>query len=178
MKLLNALPALLVTAALSVPAPASAQAVAPEESEAALMKVLIEELRALRTTLKQNALLDLRSRLLVDRARLQSQLVGELQREMEQRTMNRSMMIEEEPFEPMIDQFEEQLRVTTDSAERQRIEAELESMKKRREMFARHQERMREHEQRMELRLIEERRKLDEIQRDLSSLEAEMTRLP
>lgn len=170
---------LATTAALPLltAAPASAQS-PPDTSEAALMRILIEELRALRLTLQQNALLDLRSRLLIDRARIQSQLVGELQREVEQRTMNRSMMIDEEPFEPMFEQLDEQLRVTSDAAERRRIEAEIDAMKKRREIFGRHQERMLEHEQQMELRLAEERRRLDEIQRDLMNLEASMTRPP
>ena len=169
-----------LVAALTLPMapPLQAQSPEPAQSDAALMKVLIEELRALRLALQQNALLDLRSRLLVDRARMQSQIVSELQREVEQRTLNRSMMMEEEPFEPMIGQLEEQMRTATDPDERKRIEMELEGMSKRREMFTQHQTRMREHEQQMELRLVEERRKLDEIQRDIMTLEAEMSRVP
>lgn len=158
-------------------APAVAHASQPS-SDAQLMRVLIEEIRALREAIQQNAALDLRSRVLVDRARMQSEIVRELQREVEQRAMNRASMMEEEPFEPMMTQLTEQLRTETDQDKRGQIEIELDMMKKRREMYSRHQEMMREQERQMETRLVLEQRKLDEIQRDIMALEAQLTRLP
>lgn len=147
------------------------------QTEPELMRALLEEIRALRLTLQKSAALDLRAKVLIERARLQEQTVRELQREVDQRNMSRSIEIEDEPMETMVEQLNNRLRTETDAEQRRQIENELQMMQQRREMYTRHQERMRAYEQQMEARLGEEKNKLADIEREIMALEAEMSRM-
>lgn len=142
-----------------------------------VMRALLEEMRALRLTLQKSAAYDLRANVLIERARLQGEIVRELQREVDSRNMSRSMQVEEEPMDAMVEQLNARLRTETDSEQREQIENELRMMQRRREMYARHQEQMRLYEQQMEVRLAEEKDKLADIERDIMTLEAEMSRM-
>lgn len=156
---------------------AGATPVQAQDDSTQLMRALLEEMRALRLTLQKSAAFDLRARVLIERSRLQEQTVRELQREVDARNMGRSMAMEDEPMETMIEQLNSRLRLETDPAQRQQIENEIQMMNRRREMYARHQEQMRVQEQQMESRLADEKNRLADIERDIMALEAEMSRL-
>lgn len=169
-RLATALAVIFGTVLLTTPARAQAS-----DTTDVLLRSLIEEIRALRLTMQRSAGYDLRARVLLDRARLQQEIVRELEKDLNQRALNRGAMMDEQPMEQMVEQFTEQLRTETDPERRREIEHQMQMMRRQQQMHARHLERMRLQEQQMENRLAEEKAKLDEIQRALMALEAELS---
>ena len=145
-----------------------------------LMRALIDEIRMLRVSLQKNSAYEIRSRLLIDRARLQQETIRELSREVEgSADYFRNM---EEPGRDM-DMTTEMTMVAPATAvpmsaedQRRMQEQQKEAMERRRTMEARHREQMRVRYQRMEQRLQEERDKLRAIEDELAEIQRELTK--
>ncbi|HEX6158945.1 MAG TPA: hypothetical protein VF111_02185 [Thermoanaerobaculia bacterium] len=135
-----------------------------------LLRALLEELRALRATIQKNSSAEIRGQLLIERARMQNEIVRDLSRELEQRQMSGPMAEDEAIVDDAMDAFDDRIRMETDNEKRRQLEQEREQMKRRREMQKRYIEEARVRQQRLELRLAEERDKL-------AGLEAEITAL-
>ncbi|MBW3564436.1 MAG: hypothetical protein KY459_06895 [Acidobacteria bacterium] len=136
--------------------------VAAQDDE--LTRVLIQEIRLLREELQSIAASNLRSELLLERVRMQSTIVQNLSRELEdRRNQRRYQAMEEESFNYQ-EQFEEEmqarLRTVTDPNERRQIEREIEMFQTRIEIQAR--QRLEE-----EARTIELQQRLDQAQANL-----------
>jgi len=137
----------------------------------ALLRALLEELRLLRTTIQRNAGLEIRSRVLLERARMHQEIVRDLQREVDQRSMETEFRMEMEPFEEMLANAEERLRDATDAESRRQIEQEIAGLRKRREITMRHRQSLEARHRRMEERLAEETDRLRGIEDELRRLE-------
>lgn len=140
----------------------------------ALFRALLEEMRLLRTTIQKNAAADIRARTMLERLRLQQEMVRELQREVEGRQTAEEYRTEYEPFEEMIAQTEARLKEAPDAPSRQQIERELTAIKRRREMEQRNRQRMEVRFRRQEQRLEEETARLRAIEEDLRRLEQQL----
>ena len=139
-----------------------------------LLRALLDEMRALRTTLTRNSAYELRANLLIERVRMYQQSVHELQREVEQGELERSTRNDEESFAEVLDNMEERLRAETDPERRKQLERERDAMVRRREMQSRFREQQRARFQRRENRLAEEREKLRIAEDELARLEREI----
>ena len=141
----------------------------------ALVRALLQELRALRVTMQKNSAYELRGRLLIDRARLHQETIRELSREVE----SGADFMRNEPVEVSYDMetsIEARTAGIVNPEERKRmIEQQKEAMERRREMEQRHREQMRMRFQRMENRLAEEREKLRAIEEELAEIQRELT---
>ena len=135
-----------------------------------LLRALLEELRALRTTIQRNSAAEIRGQLLIERARMQNEIVRDLSRELEQRQMTGPMSDDEAIVDEAMESFEDRIRTETDSEKRRQLEREREQMKRRREMQKRYIEEARLRQQRLESRLAEERDKLQELEKEINSL--------
>lgn len=135
-----------------------------------LLRALLEELRALRTTIQRNSAVEIRGQLLIERARMQNEIVRELSRELEQRQMTGPMSEDESIIDEAMESFEDRIRTETDSEKRRQLEREREQMKRRREMQKRFIEEARLRQQRLESRLAEERDKLQELEAEITAL--------
>lgn len=159
---------------LGLTSPLAAQT--DEQTNEKLLRALLEEMRTLRLTMHKTAAFQLRANVLLERMKLQQQNVRELQQQTDQWNLERSSMMEREPFDDMISEVEERFRVETDPERKKQIERELEAHKRRKEMEGRHREQMQVRFQRMEARLSEENAKLRAIEEELARLEAEMSK--
>jgi flavin-dependent dehydrogenase len=139
-----------------------------------LLRALLAEMRALRQTIQQNGSNELRGRFLLERTRVQAELVRELQRDVEQRTMSTSVM-EDDGMEQYIEDLEERLRDAPPEQKRQ-LERERDQLRRRREMQKRQVEEARLRQQRIEQRLAEEREKLETLEAEIATLQREMTK--
>ncbi|HEY0143596.1 MAG TPA: hypothetical protein VGF48_22085 [Thermoanaerobaculia bacterium] len=135
-----------------------------------LLRALLEELRALRTTIQRNSAVEIRGQLLIERARMQNEIVRDLSRELEQRQMTGPMSDDEAIVDEAMESFEDRIRTETDSEKRRQLEREREQMKRRREMQKRYIEEARLRQQRLETRLSEERDKLQDLEKEINSL--------
>jgi hypothetical protein len=141
-----------------------------------LLRALLEEMRALRTTIQKNSASDLRGRFLLERARMQNEVVRDLQRELEQRSMNTPQPGDEAMIDDATEAFEQRIRNETNVEQRRQLERERDQMQRRRDMQKRYMEEARLRQQRLEGRLSEERQKLDAIEKEILVLSAEMTK--
>jgi hypothetical protein len=160
--------------ALALSAPLLAQT-APEPAGDALLRVLVEEIRALRTSLQKTSAYELRGRLLVDRARLHQENIRELTREVE--GMSEAMRSSENVDFAFDAETEMAARTSTmtNPDDRRRLEEQMKAqMEKRREMHARYLEQNRLRLQRLESRLMEERDKLAAIEGELADIQREL----
>ncbi|HEX7704976.1 MAG TPA: hypothetical protein VF701_00810 [Thermoanaerobaculia bacterium] len=146
-----------------------------------VLQSLLEEIRALRVALQRNSAYELRGRLLIDRARLQQEVIRELSREVEG-AGDYMRPVEVEPawdIETMMTEANLEGRVAAipnPEERRKMMEREKLMMEKRREMEARHREQMRLRHQRLEQRLHEETAKLRQIEDELAQIQTELTR--
>ena len=136
-----------------------------------LLRALLSEMKSLRTTIQKNAAYEVRANVLLERLRLQQQIVQELQREVDSRNLEASFRMTEEPAEVYEADLEARLRVETDPNQRRMLERELTGMSRRKEDAKRHREAMLVHAQRQERRLVEERDKLAAIEKELEKLQ-------
>ncbi|MBK5259370.1 MAG: hypothetical protein JJE51_07235 [Thermoanaerobaculia bacterium] len=143
-----------------------------------VLRALLDEIRALRLTIQRNAAADIRGRFLIERARMQQEVIREIAREVEAYNESNRMSSEIEPFEEMEKEMEARVTAATDPERKKMLALEKERMGKRREMQARQQEQMRQRQQRMENRLAEERDKLRVIEEELAQLQRELTTPP
>jgi hypothetical protein len=164
----------LVLTLLALASPLAAQTA--EETNAQLLRTLLEEIRTLRITMQKTAGHQLRAQVLIERMKLQQQTVRELQQQTDQWNLDRSSMMEREPFDEMIRDIEERLRTESDPEQKKQLERELDAHKRRKEMEGRHREQMQLRFQRMETRLADENARLRAIEEDLARLEAEMSK--
>jgi hypothetical protein len=146
-----------------------------------LMRALIDEIRMLRVSLQKNSAYEIRSRLLIDRARLQQETIREISREVEGSAEYFRNM--EEPGRDMDMTTEMTMAAAPATAvpmsaedQRRMQEQQKEAMERRRAMEARHREQMRVRYQRMEQRLQEERDKLRAIEDELAEIQRELTK--
>jgi hypothetical protein len=146
-----------------------------------VLQSLLEEIRALRVALQRNSAYELRGRLLIDRARLQQEVIRELSREIEA-AGDYMRPVEVEPawdIETTMTEANLEGRVAAipnPEERRKMMEREKLMMGRRREMEARHREQMRLRYQRLEQRLQEETAKLRQIEDELAQIQAELTR--
>lgn len=139
----------------------------------ALLRALLTEMQILRVTLQHNAATELRARVLLERLRIQQDVVRELQREVGQRQLEEEFRLdrmEMEPFEQELENLEIRMRDATDPATKRQLEQELAGISKRREMFQRQREHMQVRFQRQEQRLAEESARLRGIEDELQRL--------
>jgi hypothetical protein len=139
-----------------------------------LLRALLLEMRALRTTIQRNSSFELRGQLLLERARQQQQLVRDMQREVEQR--GQITGIEDEGMATYATELEERIRAEANPDTRRQLERERDQMKRRMEMQKVHMERERVRWQRQEQQLVEEKQKLQAIEEELGELAREMVR--
>ena len=144
----------------------------------ALLRALLEEMRLLRTTIQKNAAADIRARTMLERLRLQQDMVRDLSREVENRQSSDEFRMDFEPFEEMIQQTEARLKEAPDAAAKQQIERELQGLKRRKEMEQRNRQRMEVRFRRQEQRLEEETGRLRAIEEDLRRLEQQLAPPP
>ena len=137
-----------------------------------VLRALLAEVRALRVTLQQSTAFQLRGQLLLERLRLQQQVVRELSRETDQR----NTMMEETQLNAYAEDIEERLRSETNPETRRDLERERDQLKRRIEMQKKMIEEMKQRQQRQEARLIEERQRLEAIEAEIAALQKEMTR--
>lgn len=144
----------------------------PPQTTDEVLRALLAEVRALRMTLQQNGALQLRGQLLVERLRLQQQVVRDLSRESDAR----NTMMEESQMNAYLEDIEERLRSETNPESRRELERERDQIKRRIEMQKKMVEEMKQRQQRQEARLIEERQRLEAIEAEIAALQKEMTR--
>lgn len=161
---------------LVVASPVLAQTADPRGD--ALLRALLDEIRLLRTTIQKNAAADIRARTMLERLRLQQEMVRDLSREVENRQNSDEFRMEFEPFEEMIQQTEARLKEATEPAAKQQIERELQGLKRRKEMEQRNRQRMEVRFRRQEQRLEEETARLRAIEDDLRRLEQQLAPEP
>ena len=141
----------------------------------ALIRALIDEIRALRVSQQKNAAYELRGRLLIDRAKLHQETIRELAREVENNTdFMRSAEPVDVTFEMEAEMESRTAGITNPEERRRMIERQKEAMEKRKEMEMRHREQMRMRFQRMENRLAEERDKLKAVEDELAEIQREL----
>jgi hypothetical protein len=141
-----------------------------------LLRALLEEMRLLRTTIQKNSSADLRGRFLLERTRMQNEVVRELQRELEQRSMNTPMAGDEAMIDEATDNYEQRIRNESNVEQRRQLERERDQMVRRREMQKRYIEEARIRQQRLEARVAEEREKLDALEKEIQVLANEMSK--
>lgn len=156
--------ALGVIAATPVPA---------HETDRSVEEILVDEIRLLREDLRKMATANLQASLLLERVRIQSELVGNLARQVEDRERDR-MYQDMEREAGWANDYESQLRERLESATgqtRTELERELQNIRRRVEMEERR--RMQEETRFIELqrRLDEERARLDELFEEISALQ-------
>jgi hypothetical protein len=146
----------------------------------ALVRVLVDEIRSLRTTLQRNSAYELRGRLLVDRARLHQETIRDLSREVEA-SVDFMRPTEADPSWESENAYveanlETRVAAIPDPEERRKmLERQKKAMEQRKAMEARHREQMRMRFQRMENRLAEEREKLRVVEEELAQMHRELT---
>lgn len=153
---------------------ATTPAVTAAAQDDELTRILIQEIRLLREEMQSIAASNLRSELLLERVRMQSTIVQNLSRELEdRRNQRRYQAMEAESFNYQ-EQFEEEmkarLRTVTDPNERRQIEREIEMFQTRIEIQAR--QRLEE-----EARTIELQQRLDQAQANLDEYFASLDKL-
>lgn len=141
-----------------------------------LLRALLEEMRALRMTIQKNSSSELRGQFLLERARMQNEVVRELQRELEQRAVNTPMMGDEAMVEEAAESYEQRIRNETNVEQRRQLERERDQMARRREMQKRYIEEARIRQQRLEARVAEEREKLEALEKEILVLTNEMSK--
>jgi hypothetical protein len=140
----------------------------------ALIRALIDEIRAFRVSQQKSAAYELRGRLLIDRAKLHQETIRELAREVE----NSTDFMRPEPvdvtYEMEAEMESRAVGITNPEERRRMIERQKAAMEKRKEMEMRHREQMRMRFQRMENRLAEEREKLKAVEDELAEIQREL----
>ena len=145
----------------------------------ALLQALLAEMRALRTTLQRNSAYDIRARLLLDRAKMYSDTIRELSRELENSSdftrpveVDTTMETESTIVEANI---EARAAAITDPDQRKKmLEREKAMLERRKEMEMRSLEQLRLRFQRMENRLAEEKEKLRLVEEELAQIQREL----
>ena len=141
----------------------------------ALIRALIDEIRALRVSQQKSSAYELRGRLLIERARLHQETIRELAREVEN---SNDFMRSAEPVD-VTNEMEAELEsrtagITNPEERRRMIERQKEAIERRKEMEMRHREQMRMRFQRMENRLAEERDKLKAVEDELAEIQRDL----
>ena len=152
---------------------------APQATGDALVRVLVDEIRALRASLQKNSAFELRGRLLIDRARIHQETIRELSRELEGMSEAvRSADMNDIAFD-VATETDARTAAVTNPEEKRRIEEQMKvQMERRKEMHARYVEQNRMRLQRLENRLADERDKLEAIERELAEIQRELTGAP
>ncbi|HET7711589.1 MAG TPA: hypothetical protein VFL80_06630, partial [Thermoanaerobaculia bacterium] len=107
-----------------------------------LLRALLEEMRAIRLAMQTSSAQELRGRLLIERIKMQQEVVRELSREIEQ-TPNAAISAETDHFAEMEEDIERRVRAETEPERKRMIEREKERIKRRREMEVIHREQAR-----------------------------------
>lgn len=163
---------LILASALPFTLPVSAH----DNGDSNVNEALLEEIRMLRRDLQRVMTSHLRASLLIERVRIESELVRELSRELDQRRTNRRYQDMEEQLgwaEQHEEDLERRLTLATGD-ERLQIERELEMLERRVKMEERR--RLEEQDLTMELQqnLDEATARLDQLFEEIASLEREL----
>lgn len=160
-------PAILLFVFCVASLPLAAQ---PVESIAgdALLRALIQEIRALRVAIQRDVTAELRANILIERERRAAERVDQLAQQVEQNFPDERFMMED--FDMHVEQLRSRLRTETDPEQRRQIEMELSMIDRRREMSELHREQMRMRKIETERRLEEERARLQTLRGEIDSL--------
>jgi len=143
-----------------------------------LLRALLEEMRAIRTMMQTSSAQELRGRLLIERIKMQQEVVRDLARDIEQSTPAMPPVTEIDPYSDMEEDIDRRVRAETEPERKRIVEREKERLKRRRDMETYHREQSRLRIQRMENRLVEEREKLRILEDELTRLLREMSGNP
>lgn len=155
---------------LTAAAPASLHAQTTDDDRDALLRSLLEEIRALRQTLEKSQLFELRASIMLDQMQVRQNSIDKLRQRLSELRQQHSYDGSEE-FEFYVDEVKQRLDRETDPTQRQQIERELEMIEKRREIQARRNSEVQQQIQQLELRLLEEEDKMVALESELDRLQ-------
>lgn len=141
-----------------------------QSTDEALLRALVEEIRALRQTLEKSQLFELRASIMLDQMQVRQSSIDKLRQRLSELRQQSSYDGMEE-FEFYVEEVRNRLRTETDPEQRRQIEREMEMVEKRREIQAKRQAELNEQIQQLELRLREEEDKLTSLEGDLDRLQ-------
>lgn len=160
----------LTLIAASVPVMAAAQTSSSANDHDALLRTLIEEIRALRQTLEKSRIYELRASIMLDQMQARQSSIDKLR----QRIIDLRQQISYDNAEELdyyAEEVKQRLNRETDPAQREQIERELEMVEKRRELQDKRRTEIQQQVQQLEIRLREEEGKMLDLEGDLDRLQ-------